>query len=158
MEELIKQALNEYFADFKKYHLIILICFGLIITLIQVIQSIWVSSKIERFKTDLKKAEIKFSRYNELQIYSLRTIYHKLVTFQVANNQIFKSKPKSIRHSDYKDRINEWLKSYIDCVNEFAREKILLPEELKSLFSRTLEDFEEVKDILISEKADLCNR
>ena len=155
MEELIKEVLNEYFADFKKYHLIILICFVVIIALIQLFQSIWVSNKIERFKTDLKKSEIKFSRYNELQINSLREIYHKLVAFQLANNLIFKSKPKSVGHSKYKNRINEWIKSYIECANEFAREKILLTDELKSLFTRTLKDFEEVKDILMSEKENL---
>lgn len=155
MEEIIKDVLNEYFAEFKKYHLIILICFVVIIALIQLFQSIWVSNKIERFKTDLKKSEIKFSRYNELQINSLREIYHKLVAFQLANNLIFKSKPNSVGHSRYKNRINEWIKSYIECANEFAREKILLTDELKSLFTRTLKDFEEVKDILMTEKENL---
>ena len=40
MNNLIKEALDEYFSDFKKYHLIILIAFTVIIALIQVIQSI----------------------------------------------------------------------------------------------------------------------
>lgn len=155
MEELIKQVLNEYFVDFKKYHLFILICFVIIIGLIQLLQSLWVSNKIEKFKTDLKKSEIKFSRFNELQINSLRNIYHKLVAFQLANSLIFKSKPKTVGHSKYKNRINEWIKSYIECANEFAREKILLTDELKSLFSRTLKDFEEVKAILMTEKENL---
>lgn len=155
MEELIKQALDKYFADFKEYHLIILICFAVAIALIQIIQSIWVSQKIEKFKTDLRKSEIKFSRHNELQINSLREIYHKLVTFQLANNLIFKSKPGTVGHSKYKNRINEWIKSYIECANEFAKEKILLTAELKKLFGRTLKDFEEVKDILMTEKENL---
>ncbi len=30
MNELIKEVLDEYFADFKKYHLIVLICFTLL--------------------------------------------------------------------------------------------------------------------------------
>lgn len=155
MDELIKQALDEYFSDYKKYHLIILISFVLIIALIQIIQSFWVSSKIETFKTDLKKSEIKFSRHNELQINSLREIYHKLVSFQLANNLIFKSKPRTVGHSKYKNRINGWIKSYIECADDFAREKILLTNELKKLFGRTLKDFEEVKDILMSERENL---
>ena len=155
MQELIKQALDEYFADFKEYHLIILICFVVVIALIQIIQSIWVSQKIEKFKTHLRKSEIKFSRHNELQINSLREIYHKLVAFQLANNLIFKSKPRTVGHSKYKNRINEWIKSYIECANEFAKEKILLTAELKKLFGRTLKDFEEVKDILMTEKENL---
>lgn len=60
MKELIVQVLNDYFSDFKKYHLIVLIIFTVIITLVQIIQSIWVASKIEKFKAVLKKSEIKF--------------------------------------------------------------------------------------------------
>lgn len=155
MNDLIKQALTEYFQEYKDYHLTILISFTIIIALIQIIQSIWISRKIEKFKTDLKKSEIKFSRYNELQINSLRKIYHNLVSFQLSNNLLFKSKPKNTGHSKYKNRINGWIKSYIECANEFAREKILLTEELKQLFNRTLTDFEEVKDILMNEKESL---
>ncbi len=66
--ELIKEVLVEYFSDFKDYHLIILCAFTLIIALIQIAQAIWVSKKIESFKNELKKSEIKFSRYNEIQI------------------------------------------------------------------------------------------
>lgn len=155
MDELIKQTLEKYFSDFKEYHLLILIGFTITIVLIQIIQSIWVSKKIETFKNDLKKSEIKFSRYNQLQINALRGIYHKLVAFQLSNNLIFKSKPNSVGHTKYKNRINDWIKNYIECANEFAREKILLTEELKTLFTRTLKDFEEVKDILMSEKESL---
>lgn len=52
--ELVKEILKEYFSDFKEYHLIILFVFTIIIALIQVIQAIWVSRKIEKFKNDLK--------------------------------------------------------------------------------------------------------
>ncbi len=155
MEELIKQVLEEYFSDYKKYHLVILICLVIIIALIQIIHSIWVTRKIEKFKTELKKSEIKFSRHNELQINSLREIYHRLVSFQLANNLIFKSKPRTVGHLKYKNRINGWIKSYIECADEFAKEKILLTTELKVLFGRTLKDFEEVKDILLSERESL---
>ncbi|MDZ7848179.1 MAG: hypothetical protein U5L96_16300 [Owenweeksia sp.] len=85
----------------------------------------------------------------------MREIYHKLVAFQLANNLIFKSKPRTVGHSKYKNRINEWIKSYIECASEFAKEKILLTAELKKLFGRTLKDFEEVKDILMTEKENL---
>lgn len=54
-EELIRQVLEKYFSDFKEYHLLILVGFTVIIALIQIIQSIWVSRKIERFKSNLKK-------------------------------------------------------------------------------------------------------
>lgn len=72
MAELIKQTLKEYFAEYQKYHLLILILFTVIIALIQILQSVWVSNKIERFRNVLKKSEIKFSRYTNLQVDALK--------------------------------------------------------------------------------------
>jgi|GEM_PF-1374196 len=155
MDELLKQTLNEYFSDFKKYHLIILICFAVLIALLQILQTYILSTKIEKFKTQLKKSEIRFSKYNELQISALRKIYHQLATFQLTNNLIFNTDPNSIGHTKYKTRINEWIRIYIECSSEFAREKILLTQEIKTLFSQTISDFEDVKKILIDEKHNL---
>jgi len=152
MEEIIKKIIQEYFADFKEYHLIIFIGFTCIIAIIQVIQSIVITKKIERFKNDLKKSEIRFSRFNELQVSALRNIYHQLVTFQYHNNLIFNAKYGDIGHKDLKNRINGWIQSYVENVKEFSKEKILLTSELKSLYSRTINDFEEVKKKLIDER------
>lgn len=155
MYELIKKALDAYFSDFKKYHLITLICFTIVIALLQIWQAYFISTKIEKFKTQLKKSEIKFSKYNELQITALRKIYHQLASFQLANNLIFNTAPNSFGHTRYKARINEWIKIYVECSSEFAREKILLTQEIKDLFSKTISDFEEVKKILIDQRYDL---
>ncbi|KIA82621.1 hypothetical protein [Kaistella jeonii] len=155
MNELLKQTLNEYFSDFKKYHLIILICFAALIALLQILQTYILSTKIEKFKAQLKKSEIRFSKYNELQISALRKIYHQLATFQLANNLIFNTDLNSFGHTKYKTRINEWIRIYVECSSEFAREKILLTQEIKTLFSQTISDFEDVKKILIDEKHNL---
>lgn len=155
MDDLIKQALDKYFSDFKEYHLLILIGFTVVITLIQIIQSIIVSGKIENIKSDFKKAEIKFSRYNELQVDALRRIYHFLAKFQLSNKLVFNENSDEIGHTKFKIRINNWIKIYIACANEFSKEKILLTSELKVLFSRTINDFEEVKKILIDERENL---
>jgi len=155
MTELTRLALNEYFSELKNYHLIILMIFSVIIALIQVLSAAWVSRKIERFKGQLKKSEIKFSKYNELQVIALREIYHLLVTLHSSNNAIFRSKSKNIDHIAYKKLINNWIISYKTCVSKFAYEKILLTKELKLLFSRTLKDFEEINHILLSEAGNL---
>lgn len=152
MQELIKETLNQYFSEFKNYQVIILIVFTLIIAAIQIFQTIWVARMIEKFKTVLKINEIKFSRYHNLQVDSLKSIYNKLVLFHGANISLFKSKYDTNNHSHFKSRINYWIKTYIECVNEFSHEKILLPNNLKILVQRTLVDFEIVKDILIQEK------
>jgi hypothetical protein len=155
MVELLKEVLEKKLSEYKDYHLYILIGFTLVIALFQIIQTLIVTNKVEKFKNELKKSEIRFSRYNELQITVLRKIYHQLASFQLANNLLFKIEPNSIGHSKLKIRINEWIKNYIDCANELAREKILLPTEIKELFSKTIKDFDEVKEILISERENL---
>lgn len=150
--ELIKQALNEYFSEYKEYQIIVLIIFSLIIIAFQIGQTILVSRRIENFKAVLKRNEIKFSRYHNLQVDALRSIYNKLVLFHGANTFLFKSQYDTNNHGRFKDRINYWLKTYIECMNEFSLEKILLPNNIKDFFQRTLVDFEEVRNILIKEK------
>ena len=155
MIELIKQALEEYFSEYKQYQIWVLLGFTILIVLLQIGQTYYMTTKIEKFKNDLKKSEIKFSRYNELQITALRKIYHQLTSFQLANNLIFNSEPNTIDHTKFKIRINEWIKIYVECSSEFAREKILLSKEIKDLFSKTISDFEEIKKVLIDERHNL---
>ena len=151
----MKEVLEKYFTEYKNYYLFILIGFTLIIALLQVIQTLIVTKKVENFKNELKKSEIRFSRYNELQITVLRKIYHQLASFQLANNLLFHSGTNKIGHTKFENRINEWIKNYLDCANELAREKILLPTEIKELFSKTIKDFDEIKSILINERENL---
>lgn len=119
---------------------------------IQTLLAFCISRKIEKYKIALKKTEIRYGRYNELQINVLRKIYHQLYAFKLSNNLIFNSETNSLNHVMFKNRINEWIKVYFDLTTEFSREKILLPEELKDLFSNTIMDFEKVKKILINQK------
>lgn len=155
MEDVLIQTIESIISDYKNYQLVILIAFTSIIILLQIGQTLWINMKIATFKNRLKKSEIKFSRFNELQINALREIYHRLVKFQMANNLIFKSSIKSIGHNQYKTRIDNWIRRYFECINEFAREKILLSDEMKILVERTIDDFEQVKKILLDEKESL---
>ncbi len=138
MDELIKQALDEYFSDFKEYHLIILIAFTVVIALIQIIQSILVSKKIERFKNELKKSEIRFSKYNQLQIESLSKIYPLLTDLltrtSIIKNEIDKSSPEK------NQKITEdWGKAFNQVFGTFTKEKYILPKEIKSSFGLILQ-------------------
>lgn len=151
MIELFKQLLEDY----KSTQTWMLIIFTIIIAAIQIGQTYFVTTKIESFKNNLKKSEIKFSRYNELQITVLRKIYHQLAAFQLANNLIFNSEPNTIGHAKFRNRINDWIKIYVECSSEFAKEKILLTKEIKELFANTIADMEDVKKILISQRHDL---
>ena len=102
-EEFIVKVLDTYFSDFKEYHFPIIIGLTAIAIVLPVLQSIYIKRMIERFKNHLKKSEIKFSKYNELQITALRRIYHLLAEFHLANQLIFDVEPNSIDHTKLKN-------------------------------------------------------
>ena len=154
---MIKEALNQYFSDYREYQITILIGFEILIAIIQVGQAIWISRTIEKFKTELKKSEIKFSRYHNLQVDALKSIYTKLVLFHGANTMLLKIRLESDHDVKFEKCIDNWIRTYNNCINEFSLEKILLPKELKELVGNTLKRFDIVKDILINGKNDLVS-
>jgi len=62
----IEQFLEKYFSEYKDYHIYALIILTLLMLVFQILQTIFVSRKIEIFKNELKISEIKFSRFNNL--------------------------------------------------------------------------------------------
>lgn len=151
MDELIRQALNKYFSDFKEYHLIILICFTVIIVLLQIVQSLIVSRKIERFKNDLKKSEIRFSKYNQLQIESLSKIYPLLadLTFRTS---IIKSNIKNSSPEKIQKITEQWGQSFNEVFSTFSKEKYILPKEIKLKFDTILQSLIEMNKYIRAKK------
>ncbi len=153
MNELIRKALEEHFNDYKSYHIWILIGF----TFLNVFQSIWISQRLEKFKNQLKKSEIKFSKYSELQTNALRSIYHLLCEFHRANSLLFHSKLDKIGHDKYKYLLKNWLDKYYSVANELAKERILLTPELTKTVTNSIEVFDSVKSIVHLERKNLLD-
>lgn len=143
-EELIRQVLEKYFSDLKEYHLLILVGFTVIIVLIQTIQSIWVSRKIERFKSGLKKTEIKFSKYNHLQIEALSIVYELLTEFSghtfALKNSINSASPELTKSISLK-----WLNCYGNVYSVFLKKKYILPISIKGVFSLIIKDLDNTR-------------
>lgn len=150
-EELIRQVLEKYFSDFKEYHLLILVGFTVIIALIQIIQSIWVSRKIERFKSNLKKTEIKYSKYNQLQIEALSKAYELLTEF-LSHTFIIKNKINSASPELITSISNKWLNSYGNVYVTFSKNKYILPISIKKVFSSIIIDLQDMSKYVGSEK------
>lgn len=144
-DQLIKQILTEYFVDFKNYHLIVLLIFTVIIALIQIIQTILVSRKIEKFKNDLKKSEIKFSKYNEMQIKALSEFYYILSDF---NEQTILATSNMISPELNQKRTKKWLETYYTFHKNYSRNKYILPKNIKSILSTIFLPFEKMKSII----------
>lgn len=151
MEDLVKEVINVYFTEYKSFQVWILIAFTVISIIFQLIQTYWISKKLETFKNHLKKSEIKFSRYSELQINALRSIYHLLCEFHQANIALFDTEFNKIDHIHYKNILLNWINKYFTATNELTRERILLTPELIECVTNSLQVFNSVKEIVNSE-------
>ena len=141
MNEIIKEALNEYFSDFKEYHLIILILFTIVISILQVGQSIWVSYRLENLKNSLKKSEIKFSRHNEMQIKALSESYQILARLQIAVEQM------NLKESS-NDFYDKWTKEFVDFLRHYKLNKFIYPINMKTKVPLILENFFKMERML----------
>jgi hypothetical protein len=132
----IEQFLEKYFSEYKDYHIYALIILTLLMLVFQILQTIFVSRKIEIFKNELKISEIKFSLFNNLQIDALKSIYDKLVTFHYKSSSLFFS--STYGHESLKIKMDEWKFEFNSIMDVFHREKILLPSDFKN----KVKDFE----------------
>lgn len=151
IEDIIKKTLDEQLAGYSKFHTFILLGF----VIMQALFIFWQNRNMEKFKALLKKSEIKYSRYHELQVNALKNGYQKLVLFKKANANLLYSRYDTNDHTYYKSRINEWIGSYSACINQFSMDKLVLPRELKDSIQNTLTDFHEMIEILIRERKHL---
>jgi hypothetical protein len=147
MNELIEQALEKYFSDLKEYHLIILISFTIIIALMQIIQSILVSRKIEKFKNELKKSEIRFSRHNELQVEALSNIYPTLVEVHLHTLMLQSEIQKKLDDRDLVT-IENWEEIFNQIFNEYTKNAYIIPNNLKVEFSKLIQSLIKVNSYL----------
>lgn len=145
--------LEKYFAEYSSQHIYILIGFFSITIIFQILQAIFVSNKIEKYKNELKKSEIKFSRFNTLQIDALKLVYDKLVTFHFSNYRLFY--PKTYSHQSLKTRIENWNIEFGNVMNILHRERILLPTEVQKIENDFNTQFKKIAEYLIVENQSL---
>jgi len=151
MNDLITEALDEYFSDFKRYHLIILIGFTIIIALLQVIQSILISKNIEKFKNDLKKSEIKFSKYNQLQVKALNELYpilsELLINTAIIQLEINKASPEKIN-----SLTKNWGESFAKVLKNYMLQRYILPVVIKKEYNILIEKLSKVNIYIHAEQ------
>jgi hypothetical protein len=151
MDDLLRQALDKYFADFKEYHLIILIIFALLVIGFQIWQAYFVSTKIERFKNEMKKSEIKFSRYSQLQIEALSKIYQLLNEFSQATS-LLNEKMKFASPELTKSITEKWFRIFNQVYSTFSKEKYILPKDIKNDYSAIIVSLIKASKYIDSEK------
>ena len=128
MEEILLKQLKNDLREYKEYMIYILIIFSLIIALMQFLYNLYLSKKIESFKNDLKKDEIKFNRHTEMQIECLKNLYSNVVDFH--SNFLAFTSPKFFTQSHFKKTYDNLSSNFGSNMEYFHKNKILLTDEI----------------------------
>lgn len=125
MDKIIAEQLEFHFKDYKNQMLWILLVFFIITLVVQFISNLVLSRKIEKFKNELKKTEIKFSKHSELQIECLKNMYNKVVDLHFTFTALIN--PTFYTHESLQVNINNLSIVYNDNMNFFIEIKYYLP-------------------------------
>ncbi len=149
-ENLIREILEKYFSEYKEYNLIIFFVFALLSVLINIIQNFIISRKLENYKSELKKSELKFSVYNQLQIESLSKLFQQLTEFKDTTSIISKSESKS--PENYQQIAVIWSNKFFETTKIFSKEKYILPKNIKNQYAEIHQNFKTLFEYIKNEK------
>lgn len=139
-KEILKQILG-LLEDFKKEQLILLLIVFFVFIVIQLFQAVYTSRLIDKYRNELKKKELKFSLFNELQIKSLSNLYGLINAIKSGTASIYGSIK---RKENQKLELRDWTSFYEDYSLFLNTNKYILPRNIKDLISensKKLTDF-----------------
>lgn len=149
-EQLINEILERHFSSYKEYNLIIFVVFTLLVALINIIQNIIITKKLEKYKSELKKTEMKFSVYNQLQIESLSKLFQQLTELKTITQTISNSENRS--PESYQQIAVNWTNKFFETTNVFSKEKYILPKDIKTHYSIIHQNFKSIFDFIKNER------
>ena len=139
--------------EFKMLYTINEFCkeYAAILVLIQGLFSGYMLIVITKYKSKLTKLEIRFSKYNELQIESLNSIY-KHITINRNNVATLVNCKSSYTFLEYNQAVNSCFINLNKTSSKFSSDKLLLTKNLKSLYSKDLTVINNFRSLLIMER------
>jgi uncharacterized protein YkvS len=142
---------KNYLIDLLSYINDFLKNYSSIISVIQGLVSIVILSILQCNKSKLNKIEIRFSKYNELQIEALNSIY-KHITINRNNIASLVNSKSSYTYLEYKQAISSCFINLNKTSSKFSSDKLLLTKNLKSLYSKDLAAINNFRNLLINER------
>jgi len=148
--EMINKYLPAYLTDFK--YSIFIINIGTI-TIIGIINWFFLYSlnkKIEGFRLDNKKDEIKFKKYQIEQADAIKILYSKLIDIQNSTRLLFNTEFQSNPHYIFSQNLNKWVSDYLKFYNFYKRNRILFNNELLSLIKEPLNKLNKIFNVIFN--------
>ncbi|WP_339919582.1 hypothetical protein [uncultured Flavobacterium sp.] len=146
MDKILAEQIQENFSEYKQFMIWILLGFAILIILSQYIYNLRLSKKIETFKGELKRNEITFSRYSELQIECLKIMYNHVVDLHFSFNNLLH--PQFQTHDYLKEKIKSLIVAFNANMNYYHRNKILLTDDIIAQIEIVHKKFNLIKIIL----------
>ncbi|CAL2090564.1 conserved hypothetical protein [Tenacibaculum sp. 190524A05c] len=154
-KEIIKQLL-EQLNDFKKDQLILLIVVFFVFLIINILQAVYTSRLVDKYRNELKKKEMKFSIFNELQINKLSSLFDLASDLKAGSAIIY----NRINNSNEQPlELEKWKNSYEEFDLFYSSNKYIIPKSIKELVSenqKRLGDFN-LNIIFYNEKLEIEN-
>jgi adenylate kinase family enzyme len=153
--EYLNDLLHDEFPEWQKFHSLIIFTVAIILGLMQIIQTIYISQSLAKLNNKLKEKEIKFSRLHNLQIEGLKTLYSKIVDVHYANRQLFFARKSDFTHKELKNRILQWNQKFIEFHYFYSQNKILFSIDLNTKIQRFMDQCSSLRNLLLNQKDDL---
>lgn len=155
MDAELKSIIEEFFADYKKYHSILFLVFLGLIALLAAVQHFIIQKNVSKFNSRLNKAEIRFSKYHNLQVESMEKLYELVTNIYYSNMNLFQAREQNKRHDKLKKNLSKWSNDLLELHYFFNKKKILFPESISQAIDNELKDLNRTRLILLDHKSSL---
>lgn len=127
-----KELLNQYFLDFKNYHLLIIVIVNFLVVIANSLFSYLITRKLLKDKTEQDLIINKGIKYHDLQIEAIKIIYPKIKklnssTEDLQNPLIHDNK------NDIQNRIDKWIDSFNDLLDKYFENDLFFNSDTSSL-------------------------
>ena len=157
MTKTTPELVQDILSDYKENMSLILLTFALVSTLLtaalQYYQNLRLSKKVESYKNELAKSEIKFTRYTELQIETLKQLYDLVVKIHFSFTEL--KTPMDKTHQALHRNMKTFQAVCYENVVYVHRNKILLTDDILTEFRIVNDKHKKIEQLCILESEDL---
>lgn len=133
MEKEIIWQITTQIDNLKDHQLLVIVILFIVFIIISVFEAVYTSRLIEKYRNQLKKTELKFSVFNELQISKLSEFYVVANDLKSGLVQIL----SSINQGEYLVSIDKWEIAYQEFKSFLSKNKYIIPREIKQLITES---------------------
>jgi hypothetical protein len=147
------EYVKDILSDYKEHMSWVLLGYATITASLQYYQNVRLAKKVEKYKNELAKNEIKFSRHSEMQIECLKNMYEILVESHYSLNGLLN--PIHFTHHSFKKNVVLIKNNFAKLIDFTHRNRILITDEIIEQFKIVHSKFQTLDSLCADEVNDL---